>query len=182
MRRKYSREEQIERFYRRRRMMQFLSVLLAVIARVAAAAVTAVCIYLVFLNADAIEIKGIAAAALAVLLYAQCASLSMVGLRMFSKSACGKKSHLALSSVLICMPLYFVVLVISVIPMTEPAAFFITVFPAVILNILPMESVRDEMAMREFPSVLFWLIQGIMQLLFFSVGQMYGQYLTTVWG
>ena len=182
MSRKISREEQVVRFYRRRKAARLLSLLFSMTARIMAAVVTAVCMYWVFFDAEAIEVKGLAAAVLAVLLYAQCASLSMVGLRLFSKSTVTQKRFLALSAVLICAPLYFVVWVISIIPLTERAAFFLTVFPTVILNILPMESVRDEMTLRGFPSWLFWGIQLGMQTAVFAVGQSYGQYLARVWG
>ena len=179
---KISREEQVNRFYRRKRIGQVLSVFIAMAARILSAAVTLMCMYWVFADVEAIRIKGIAAAALAVLLYAQCASLSMVGLRLFAKSTMTQKRYLALSSILICAPLYFVVLVISIIPLTEHAAFFITVFPPVILNILPMESVRDEMSLRAFPSWLFWTMQIAMQMLCFAAGQMYGHHLMIAWG
>ena len=179
---KISQEEQTVRFYRRRKRERLWSVLFSLFVRTAAVIVTAICIYLVFVEDDAMKVKEFAAAALAVLLYAQCASLSLVGLRLFSKSMVSQKRQLAQSSVLLCAPLYFVVLVISIIPLTERAAFFITVFPAAVLNILPMESIRDEMVLRDFPSWLFWMIQIAMQMLCFAGGQMYGQHLMVMWG
>ncbi len=182
MSRKISREEQVVRFRRRRKVSRVCSFVIGLVLRLLGIIVTAVCTDLVFFDADAIEVKGIAAAALFVLLYAQCASFSMLGLRLFARRETRRRGRLAASAVLICAPLYFVVLVISIIPLTERAAFFLTVFPTLILNALPMESIRDEMALRGFPTPLFWLIQLGMQLLVFLIGQSYGIYLMQLWG
>ena len=182
MPKKLSREAQTARYYRRRRISRICTFVCGIVIRMLAIGVTAVCAYLVFFDAEAITLKGIAAAALFVLLYAQCASFSMLGLRLFSRRETRGRGRLALSAVMICAPLYFVVLVISIIPLTERAAFFLTVFPAVILNVLPMESVRDEFSLRGFPSPLFWGMQILMQTGVFAVGQLYGQYLLSVWG
>ncbi len=182
MPKKLSREAQTIRYYRRRKISRICAFVCGIVIRMLAIGVTAVCAYLVFFDAEAITLKGIAAAVLFVLLYAQCASFSMLGLRLFSRRETRGRGRLALSAVMICAPLYFVVLVISIIPLTERAAFFLTVFPAVILNVLPMESVRDEFSLRGFPSPLFWAIQTGMQLLVFVIGQAYGFYLMQMWG
>ena len=175
-------EQQTARFYRRRKIKQCLSVLCGIILRLLGIDVTAVCVYWVFFDAEAWKIRGIAAAALFVLLYAQCASFSMLGLRMFSKSTLSGTWRLGWTAILICAPLYFVVFVVSLIPLTQRAAFFLTVFPALILNALPMESICDEYALRGFPTPLFWGIQIGMQMLVFAAGQMYGLYLLQIWG
>ena len=182
MPKKLSREVQTARYYRRRRISRICTFVCGIVIRMLAIGVTAVCAYLVFFDAEAITLKGIAAAALFVLLYAQCASFSMLGLRLFSRRETRGRGRLALSAVMICAPLYFVVLVISIIPLTERAAFFLTVFPTLILNALPMESVRDEFSLRGFPSPLFWSIQLGMQMAVFAAGQWYGQYLSRMWG
>jgi len=169
-----SREQQTVRFYRRRKISRLMSLFFGVFLRLFGMVVTAVCAYWVFFDVDAIKIKGIAAAALFVLLYAQCASFSMLGLRIFSKSEMRAVWHLGWTAILICAPLYFVVLVVSLIPLTERAAFFLTVFPTLILNALPMESICDEYVLRGFPTPLFWGIQiGV---------QMCGMYLLRLWG
>jgi len=182
MSKKMSREEQARRFHRRRTTGRICTMVFDVLIRMLAIGVTAVCAYLVFFDADAITLKGFAAAGLFVLLYAQCASFSMLGLRLFARRETRSRRRLALASVMICAPLYFVVLVISIIPLTERAAFFLTVFPTLILNALPMESVRDEFSLRGFPSPLFWSIQLGMQMAVFAAGQWYGQYLARMWG
>lgn len=182
MPKKFSREEQIIRFRRHRKVSRVCSFVVGIILRLLGITVTAICTYFVFFDSDAIEVKGIAAAVLFVLLYAQCASFSMLGLRLFARRETRGRGKLAASAVLICAPLYLVVLVISIIPLTERAAFFLTVFPTLILNVLPMESIRDEMALRGFPSPLFWAVQTGMQLLVFVIGQAYGFYLMQMWG
>ena len=179
---KLSREQQTKRFYRRKKVRRVVTVVCEIILRMLGIFLTAICTYWVFFDADALMIKGFAAAALFVLLYAQCASFSMLGLRMFAqREVCGC-CRLSAAAVMICMPLYFVVLVVSIIPLTERAALFLTVFPTLILNALPMESVRDEMSLRGMPTPLFWAIQLTVQMLVFALGQTYGQYLMTVWG
>ena len=137
-------EQQTVQFYRRRKIDRILTVICGIVLRLLGIGVTVVCTYWVFFDADAMEIKGIAAAVLFVLLYAQCASFSMLGLRIFAKQQERRRLQLGAASLLICAPLYFVVLVVSIIPLTERSAFFLTVFPTLILNALPMESIRDE--------------------------------------
>lgn len=182
MPKKLSREEQTVRYYRRRRISRISVFVCGIVLRLLGIVLTAVCAYLVFFDAEAVTLKGIAAAVLFVLLYAQCASFSMLGLRLFARRETRERIQIAASSVMICAPLYFVVLVIAIIPLTERAAFFLTVFPTLLLNALPMESVRDECSLRGFPTALFWLIQISMQLLVFVLGQAYGLYLMQTWG
>ena len=175
-------DQQTKRFYRRKKVRRIVTVLCGITLRVLGIFLTAVCTYWVFFDDDALIIKGFAAAALFVLLYAQCASFSMLGLRMFARREVCGSARLSAAAVMICMPLYFVVLVISIIPLTERAAFFLTVFPTLILNALPMESVRDEMSLRGLPTPLFWAIQLTVQMLVFALGQSFGLHLMTVWG
>ena len=73
MPKKLSREVQTVRYYRRRRISRICTLVCGIVIRLLAIGVTAVCAYLVFYDAEAITLKGIAAAALFVLLYAQCA-------------------------------------------------------------------------------------------------------------
>ena len=175
-------EQQTVRFYRRRKINRILNLFFGIVLRLLGIGVTAVCVYWVFFDAEAWKIRGIAAAALFVLLYAQCASFSMLGLRMLSKRELHGTWRLGWTAILICAPLYFVVFIVSLIPLTQRAAFFLTVFPALILNALPMESICDEYALRGFPTPLFWGIQIGVQLFVFAVGQMYGLYLLQIWG
>ncbi len=182
MPKKLSREAQTIRYYRRRRISRISVFVCGIVLRLLGIVLTAVCAYLVFFDAEAITLKGIAAAVLFVLLYAQCASFSMLGLRIFAKQQERRRLQLGAASLLICAPLYFVVLVVSIIPLTERSAFFLTVFPTLILNALPMESIRDEYVLRGFPTPLFWGLQIAVQMTVFAAGQIYGTYLLRLWG
>ncbi len=106
MPKKLSREAQTARYYRRRTISRICTFVCGIVIRLLAIGVTAVCAYLVFFDAEAITLKGIAAAALFVLLYAQCASFSMLGLRLFARRETRGRGRLALSAYDLCAAVF----------------------------------------------------------------------------
>ena len=58
----------------------------------------------------------------------------------------------------------------------------LVVTPETVESFKLAESVRDEFSLRGFPTPLFWMMQILMQTGVFAVGQLYGQYLLSVWG
>ena len=176
------RNEQIRRFRRRTARKRVFGVTVQIVCRILMIAVTGLCLYLVFWNEDAVEYRGIAAVMLFVLLYGQCASMSMLGLRLFVGRRVHSGSRLTLISVLLCAPLYFTVLLFSLIPLTVSAAFFLTVFPVFVLNTLPMDVIREALSLYGYPKMRFWCVQTAVQLAVAALGQTAGWMLYRYWG
>ena len=149
---------------------QLILRILSVIVRIVLIALTVNFLSIVFFDDDAIKIKPYLITLLFIMLYGQCALLSMRGLDWLVLRKPTRRM-LTGASLLICAPLYFVVLVFSLIPIEVPAVFFITIFPIIALNALPMESIIDEFRLMGYPKLLFWFIQLAMQLAIVGVVQ-----------
>ncbi|MBQ8551865.1 MAG: hypothetical protein IJ428_03520 [Clostridia bacterium] len=177
-----SHAEQVRRYKARIKRNKIIGIAAQLILRVIMLSVTLVCFYKLVFDDDAAKIKGIAAAFLFVLFYAQCAALPMLGLSLFKARRISRLTRLTAISLMICAPLYFVVLVFSLIPITVWAVFFITVFPIIVLNALPMGAIYDELSYADYPKRLFWTIQLTVQLGLVAVGQLAGTAMFGGWG
>lgn len=175
-------DEQVRRYKARIRRNKIIGRAAWLILRAIMLIITLYCYFLLVFDEDAAKFKGIAAAVLFVLFYVQCAAFSMQGLVLFKSNRSSKLTGLTAITLMICAPLYFVVLVFSLIPITVWAVFFITVFPIIVLNALPMESIYDELSYRDYPKRLFWTVQLAVQLGIVAVGQLAGAVAFAGWG
>ena len=166
-----SAELQVRRYKARKQRNKIVSGTLKLILRIIMIALTLICFYTVVFDEDAVKLKGIAASVLFLLFYAQCASLSMYGLSLLKLLSPKNTIRLTLLSIMICAPLYFVIFIVSLIPITSYAVFFITVFPIIVLNALPMESICEEFSFMYYPKRMFWIVQTFVQLLIVAVSQ-----------